>query len=267
MGFLIAGCVGLVVGVALFFVQRNYNHKARALKGARSATVAELSAMAKEVAQEIGGGSWRDYVKLAGDVVCDRPLTSELKQEPCVIYRMSVRREYEETVTRKDSEGKTVTETQRGSETVSSNEQRTPFILRDRSGDIWVDPDGAQVELTTVLDEFRPESAGGLISYGRFSLAIGNIGGGRRTLGYRYCESVLPLHRRATILAAVSDQGDRLTLCRPDDSTKPFMISLKSEAELTKAAEQGAKYATYGAIASVGLGAVLLLVGLVKIIL
>lgn len=264
MGFLIFGSILLIAGIVLFFVRKDYRTQAYSLRVARPVTVGELEKLSKEIAQEIGGGSWRDYVKLTGTVVCDRPLTSPLTQSPCVHYSMSVRREYEETVTRKDSNGNETQETQRGSETVSSNQQSAPFDLQDATGAIAIDPAGADIETVKVLDEFRPEQPGNFISFGGFSMALSGLGAGRRTLGYRYGESILPLQRRITVVAALSDSANRLTLQSPAASDKKFMISLRSDEELTKAVDRNARLTTIAMMACLVLGVIFVTVGLVR---
>jgi hypothetical protein len=261
---LIAALIFLVVGVVLFFVQKSQKNKAFSLRTARSATVAELEQMAKSIAQEIGGGSWREYVKLTGVIQCDRPLVSQLKQETCVHYRMEVRREYEETVTRKDSDGKSYQATERGSEVLSSNQESTPFTVRDQTGQIEVNPDGAAVETINVLDEFRQEQAiGGLLSFGGFSLALSGVPTQRRTLGYHYSESILPLYRKVLVVGTVSDSGNSLVLQKPTESGKHFIISLKTDEQLTKSADQTAKYAFYGMVACFVIGVILLVLAII----
>ncbi|MBD1912433.1 MULTISPECIES: E3 ubiquitin ligase family protein [unclassified Leptolyngbya] len=264
MGFVVAGVVVFVVAGVLFFIQRNQHNRANCVRMARAATVAELETMAKEIAQEIGGGSWREYVKVAGEIVCDRPLTAPLSEQPCAHYRMTVRREYEERVTVKDSEGKTREETQRSSETMSTNEQSVPFVLRDRTGTIEVDLESADVETITVVDEFRAEQPGGLISFGGFTLATGTPSMGRRTLGYHYHEVILPLHRQATIVASIVDQGNSLVLKKPTERDKHFIVALRTAEDITKAAQDQAILLRRIMIGCVGLGSVLTLVGLVN---
>lgn len=262
MFWAVIGLVFVAIGIGLFFVQRNERHKAFSIRSAQRMTTAELADLAGAIAKEIGSGSWRDYVKVTGVVECDRPLISELRQEACVHYTMIVRREYEEIVTEKDNDGKTRTETRRGSEIISSNKQSVPFRLRDAHGTIEVDPHGANIETVTILDEFRPEPAiGGMLSYGRFSRDVG-YPDHRRTLGYRYTEAILPLNRRIFVLGAVSDHNDRLLLLKPQEPKKRFMIALKSEEELAQAADQSATMGTYAMIACGAIGIVLFIVSL-----
>ncbi|MBF2090766.1 MAG: E3 ubiquitin ligase family protein [Synechococcales cyanobacterium K44_A2020_017] len=260
----IVGFILIVVGISLFFVQRHQKQRAFSLKSARPTTVAELQQTAGAIAAEIGGGSWRDYVKVVGQISCDRPLVSELKQETCVHYKMTVTREYEETVTSRDKDGKTTRSTRRSSETVSSNQQSVPFWLEDATGRIEVNPQGAAIETIKVLDEFRQgEQAGNRLTFGQFSVNLSAGGSGRRTLGYRYKEQILPLGRRALVLATVSDGVGSLVLQKPLDGSKSYLISLKTDEELTQSAEKTAQAMFYGMVGCTVLGVILVLVGLV----
>ncbi|MFM7886679.1 MAG: GIDE domain-containing protein, partial [Pseudanabaena sp.] len=153
----IFGGILIVIGIILFFVQKNYSAKLQSIRSATSSTVAELQRIASEIAGEIGSGNLREYVKVRGMIRSDRPLISELKQSPCVYYSMKVVREYEEQDTVRDSDGESRTEIRRGSETVSSNMQSIPFRLVDSSDELIVNPDGGKIETVQILDEFRSE--------------------------------------------------------------------------------------------------------------
>jgi len=254
----VLGIVLLIIGGILFFVQRGQRQRVKSLQLARDVTVAELQRLAADIASEIGGGNWRDYVKLRGILRCDQPLVSELKQAPCIHYQMSVTREYEETVTQQNSEGQTVRETQRGSETVASNRRSVPFYLEDATGRIEVDPDGANPDTVKALEDFRPEAAGGMIAYGGFTRVVESASGDRRTLGYRYREAILPIDQRAVVVGMLSDRGGNLRVQKPTDAGHQFIISLKDEDTLAKAAESSANTAFYSMIGCFGLGGLLI---------
>lgn len=263
----IFGGILIAIGVILFFVQKSYSTKLQSIRSATSSTVAELQRIASEIAGEIGSGNLREYVKVRGVIRSDAPLISELKQMPCVHYTMRVVREYEEQQTTRDSEGKTRTETKRNSETISNNSQSIPFTLQDKSGELAVNPDGGNIETVQVLNEFRQEnssSSSSSISFGGFTLALGaGMHGGRRTLGYRYTESILPCDREVLVIGTATDTGGQVTLCKPIQADKKFIISLKSEEELAKSAAKAAKGFLYGMIACLAIGAILLIVGLI----
>jgi hypothetical protein len=260
----IFGGILIVIGIILFFVQKNYSAKLQSIRSATSSTAAELQRIASEIAGEIGSGNLREYVKVRGMIRSDRPLISELKQSPCVHYTMKVVREYEEQYTTRDSEGKSRTETRRGSETVSSNTQSIPFSLVDNSGELIVNPDGGNIDTVQILNEFRRENTNGAsISFGGFTLALGAGMGGRRTMGYRYTESILPCDREVLVIGTAADEGGKLTLRKPIQSDKKFIISLKSEEELAKSTANAAKGFFYGMVGCFAVGAVLLIIGLV----
>ncbi len=263
----ILGFILLIVSGILFFVKKQQDTKALSVKSARPANIADLKRLAGEIADEIGGGNWRDYVKVNGTIVCDRPLTSDLKQQDCVYYRMSVKRRYEATATRKDNDGKTQQTTSQRTQTVASNQQSIPFVLRDRQGDeIEVNPAGADIETIKVVNEFQPGGDRTEICFGGFSQPIGVVSAraNSKTLGYEYKESILPLDRQVWVIGTVSDVTGEVVLQRPFKSDERYIISLKSDEELAANADQGAKTAFYGMVGCAVLGLLLILIGVIS---
>ncbi|MBD2428976.1 E3 ubiquitin ligase family protein [Phormidium sp. FACHB-1136] len=261
------GFLLLVAGGVLWFVRGHQGHRSRHLKLAHTTPIGELKSLASAVAQEIGSGDWRDYVLLWGTITTEAPLTSPMKGMPCVYYSNAVIREYEETIREQDEKGNWRTRTQRGSDTISQEQQSIPFDLVDQVKErVEVNPEGADVELVEVLNEFRPgQSNGGSISFGGFSMNLGDSfgGGNRRTLGYRYRESILAVGRQVTVLGMVSDRTGSLTVENPN-TNQPFIISPKSQEALVKSATQNAQIAFWAMVGCLGLGAILLVVGLLS---
>lgn len=266
-GLAIFGGILLITAIALFFVQRHYNLKLRSLKLADAVTTAELHQLADHIAQEIGSGSLRRYVKVSGVITCPQPIISELKQMPCVYYTMCVTREYEEDVRKTDSKGKTYWTTERRSQTMSSNSQSIPFFVRDRHGDIQVNPSDAAIDTVPVLDEFRSTGSGSSSSFsvGAFQMNLNLFSqSGSRTIGYRYKESILPLNRQVLVVGLASDQTGILQIERPTESGKKFFISLKSEASLSQETKNTMTYAGVGTALSGVLGMIFLLIALLS---
>ncbi|MGK7890677.1 MAG: E3 ubiquitin ligase family protein [Leptolyngbyaceae cyanobacterium] len=262
----IVGVILLVVAIVLFFVYRSQTNKAFNLQSAQPSTAADLQTMATAIANDIGQGNWREYVKMWGQIECDRPLTSPLKQATCVAYQSTVTWEYEQTRTYKDEDGKTQTKTEKKQETISSDRQSIPFFLKDDTGTIQVNPDEADMDMTSVVNEFQPEQPRGeLLSFGGFSLDVSRHTrhSDRRTLGYRYQEKILPLERNALVVGTVSDATSTLAIQNPIDSSQKFIISLKNDEALTASAKQSAQQAFYGMVGCGIVGAILLLLGLV----
>ncbi|MGB5975144.1 MAG: E3 ubiquitin ligase family protein [Nodosilinea sp.] len=266
----IAGIVFMIAGAVLWWVQNRQRQRCNQIKLARQTQAADLKATAAAVAAEIGGGSWRDYVWLWGTPQLSTPLISEFKQVACISHTSTVVREYEETVREKDSSGSVTTRTQRGSETISEYSQRVPFNLTDNSGQVWVDPEGAKIELVEVLNDFRPGApAGGMLSYGPFSLALGSdAGGARRTLGYRYREWVLPLDRPVLVVgtasdgqrqAAGSDRTSTVVIEKPAQADQPYIVTTKSHEAVAKSVDQSSRTALGAMVACLAVGILLLL--------
>jgi hypothetical protein len=259
----ILGIILLIVGAVLFFVQRDQKQKVFSIKSARPVKTTELTETASAVADEIGGGSWRDYIKLWGEVQADQPLTSELKQQPCVHYVSKVTREYEEMVTERNSEGNLERKQVRKSEVISNNRQYIPFLLKDDVGTIEVNPDGADIETIQVLNEFRQEQpSGGQISFGPVTFNVG--GGTGRTLGYRYTESILPVGRNILVVGAASDLTGTVVIEKPTKGGKKYVISFKNEEALAATVAKNAQISFFAMVGCGVLGAILLVVGLVS---
>ncbi|AFZ47208.1 hypothetical protein Cyast_1243 [Cyanobacterium stanieri PCC 7202] len=259
----IFGFIIVAIALILFFVKQAQTKSHSSVLLARFTDVQELESTCQAITEDIGGGNWRDYVKLWGKITIDEPLISEMKQEPCVHYRMLVQREYEEKVRSQDSEGKTVEKTVRKSETITQNQRSIPFILEDKTGAITINPEDAKFDTIKILDEFRPEQpAGGMLQFGNFSFLVRNNNYHTRTLGYRYQEFILPIHREVLIVGNVSDETGSLKITKPMDN-QPFLISLKTEEELNSDYQKNQNILKYSMISCFVIGFILILVNVI----
>jgi hypothetical protein len=251
----------LAVGaIVLFIIGRTQSSKARYIQSTDSSRAGELVQAAADVAKEIGAGSFSKLTELKGQVECASPLRAEISEEACVWYRSTVTREYEEHYQERDSDGKTRTRTRRGSEVVSKNERGLPFLLRDESGAVEVDPTGAKLDGDHVVSRFEPANGGNLV-LGSLRLDLGSMlgMGGRRTLGYRLEEWAIPLGKRLYVIGEVVDSEGRLHMRKPKDAKKRYIISVKDEEEILKGARGLSLGLTIGALVLV-VGAVALAV-------
>src|SRR5690348_15128046 len=98
-----------------------------------------------------------EMLELKGTIRCASPLTSEYVNKACVWYSAQMTREYEHR--QKDSDGNW--ETNRQSETVSSNTQFTPFFVQDATGQTEVHLDGAEIDAPVILDRFEDKASEG----------------------------------------------------------------------------------------------------------
>ena len=267
MAFIIAGVVLVLVALGLVLGSRSQKKKLGEIQSTETSTAVDLADLAAAVAKDIGAGSFNQIAEVKGTIECANPLVSELSETSCVHYSMNVTREYEETYWEEDSEGHKVQRTRRGSESVASNARSVPFMVRDSTGTIEVDPAGASIVDEKVFSQFQQGEAGGDgFRFGRFSFGSGfaPLSGGRRTIGYRLEESAVPVGRPIFVLGEAVDSGGRLRIGKPAKKGASFIVSLKSEEQL----ESGAKALTSGlliaAVVSAALGVAALILGIVK---
>jgi hypothetical protein len=121
------------------------------------------------------------------------------------------------------------------------------------------------VEAEQVVDRFEPwmPAIGGKLSVGNFSFDLGAFLNAANTVGYHFHESVLPLNRAVYVLGEASDTSGQLAVQKSKEK-KQFLISLKSEEEIVRAASGAVRWMLYGAIALALGGVALIVIGLIR---
>jgi hypothetical protein len=176
-------------------------------------------------------GVFIGFVELKGTADSRRPLTGRLSEESCVHYSWSVEEHwsYTTTETYKDSQGRTQTRTVRksGWSTVASGGEMIRFYLRDDTGVIRVDPQGAKIEPVVMFEvecdegdplyyEKGPEDAVSHSDYRR-----------------RFVEHGIPLGLE---LYVVGQSREREDIVAPeiafDEKAPMFLITCRSEKDI-----------------------------------
>lgn len=250
MFFVIIGGILLLAALVSWVSARSQANRAAILRTSRADRVADIVDLQARIATDIGGGAFREAVEVRGTPVpLGEPLRAEFSGTPCLAYIATVTREWEETVTVSDGQGGKRTETRRGSDQVASNVRSLPFAIDDGSGRIEVQPEGAEVEYLQTVDRFEPGEAGGKSWTGAVVL-----GAGRRTLGYRYQERLLPLDRPLVVFGQATDSENRLRITRPEKKGL-FLISTRSKEEIVRSAQGSARGLSIAALVMAILGA------------
>lgn len=241
----VVGVILLIVAGVLGYLSQSAKNKLLEMAGAETFTAASLKETADAVAKEIGAGSFRQKGEVKGVVRTEKPLVSELKQISCVYYESSVREEYEEVYYERDSQGREQRRTRTHTKELRDNRAGVPFYVEDATGRILVRPDGAEWDPETVVNEFQP---GGIPQLGMM------LNSNTRFVGTRYREVVVPLGKRVYVLGEATDAGG-LGITKPEKEGK-FLISLKSEEQLSSEAKSASSGYRIGALlcALVGLG-------------
>ena len=184
------------------------------------------------------------------------------------MVRTRITRDVETRETYRDSHGNRKTRWKKSTQTVHSSDLDAPFDLQDDTGRVRVIPREARLDLVTAVDRYeqgdphQTQSQNEMtMSFAGFSFAVSGYGGdGRRTLGYRYLEEILPLDHRLYVLGEVADTEDGIVVRKPteDRSKTPYIVSTKTESELVEAASgESKKYRIVaGVLVVIGLGLV-----------
>jgi hypothetical protein len=262
MTMIIIGIVLLGVGVLLLYGRRRAQDALLEIKATKTTTAKELGELQQSIAAEIGPGGLAQITELKGDARCDSPLTSQLAGETCVWYRMTVQERYEEHYTETDSQGRTQQKTRTGTTTVSDNTQAVPFLLDDGTGSVKIEPAGASLEGRQVVDRYEPYQTGGMgFQMGSFSFSFGMPSSGRRILGYQFQEHVIPVGAHLYVLGEAVDKDGVLRIQKPQEKGKPYIISTKSEEEITRGKESSILWFLIGSLVSFAAGVGLIVAG------
>ncbi len=268
MPFVVFGALLLLVAVVLVFSSARRKQKLGEMAATETASAEEVASLAKAVAAEIGAGSFARKVEAKGVIECERPLVSELAGIPCVRYAMRVTREWEETYWEKDDKGQNQRKTRRGSETVASNTRTVRFHVRDATGLIAVDPEGASFVDEQVFSRFESgERRGARMRFGQFDFApdtFAALAGGRTTLGYRFEERAVTVGKQVYVLGEAVDRDGDLRIAKPSGKGESFIVSLKSEEQLSAGAASAVKGMRMGAAIAAAAAAASVVYGLLK---
>ncbi|MFC1849618.1 E3 ubiquitin ligase family protein [candidate division CSSED10-310 bacterium] len=267
---IIIGIILLLIAGGLFWGRMSTLKKLGDITITETSQIGTLVNTSKAVAEEIGSGSFAEYAEIKGVAKTEQPLTAQFSGRECVYFRSQVIREWEEEEIERDSEtGEERRHWERRSEVMSDNVSDPDFWIEDETGKINVHPKGAKIESIQVLDDFEQQDSGkisidgGKLSWGNFSFSIGDSFSGRNILGYRFKEWIIPIDQRMYALGEASDSGGTLSLQKPKEK-KTFLISTRSEEELTQAAEKSTALFTYGSIGCAVVGLILILVGIIR---
>lgn len=240
--FLVAG------GVMLYF--RNKTRQKSAL----------MSQTETSSASDINGHAPGTLVEVKGTLRCEEPLTSEMAQKTCAYFSSTVTREYLRPDYDHDDND---VGSDRRSEVMAQNVQFAPFVVEDHSGSVAVDAEGAEVDARQVMNRFdRNTGNEGTFSLGGVSI---NLGGGERTIGYRYTESILPVDEPVYVLGTVQENGG-IGAPRSGEEGHRFVVSHRSEEALGQSLGKTALWLGVGGAGALVLGVVLAVIGIVVLL-
>lgn len=215
----------ILAALIFYFCRRNAKHLLDELWAVDTYDAKELRRMCR--------GGFDATVKVAGEVSCDSPVTALASGIRCCWFRTVVEREVRRTrtVTETDSRGRRTsrTETYYEWETALDVTGTSVFKVTDDTGYTLVDPEGADIDTERVVSK---------VVRGREPW-FGTTVPLSATGSYRITEHVFRSSGRAFVLGRASCRNDAAIIRKPDrgyldPKRRYFIISRKSEKELTR---------------------------------
>ena len=205
---LIVGIIGVALGAGFIYLGRRQKGQQEKMAKTKVQPVAELQS--------------GQVAEVYGQVISDHALTTPFSKRSCVYYDY----ELEKQVERRDNEGRPTREW----ENIAQDDERTSFWIKDKTGKIEVDPDGAEID---------PEDAGERYVQERDVMDMPFFGEIRTSFGNqtRARERVLYTDTPAYVMGWVKESPDGLKLVKGQGS---MIISHRTEAEIEKSKARSA---------------------------
>jgi hypothetical protein len=240
---LLFAVIFLVAGGVLLYFRNRTKQKSALMSQTETSASADVSGLAPGT-----------LVEVKGTLRCEEPLVSEMAERSCAYYSSKVIREYMERDYDDDDGG-----SDRRSEVVAQNEQFAPFVVEDDSGTAAVNAEGAEVDAKQVVNRFERDTGNeGSFSLGGMTI---NLGGGERTIGYRYTESILPIDASVYVLGTVQDGGGIGAPSSGEEGHR-FVVSHRSEEALGQSLGKTVLWLGVGGVGALVLGVILLVIGI-----
>lgn len=251
IGTIVIGLVLIAAGALCAFVLRNkLSGKAVDVQYMKTTPLAELK---KTFADMTSGGldsNFRQYVELQGVAASATPPNAPYSQQSVAFYEAELIQVYETSEYYTDDQGRQQQRSVRKEQSVTNERSAEPLLLKDAAtGDtamLDLQDSGLHLDLLNGCDRFEPSE--NMNAYGFFNTYIPRQLG-NRTLGYRLKERIIPLGQQLYVLGEAYLRNGGICVGRPSDNRKSFIISTKSEAQITREAKTGSTIALIGGAA------------------
>ena len=202
-----------------------------------------------------------------GQVSCEgqvqgQPLIAPASGQPCLYWEFELVRQWEKSST--DSNGNRSTST--GSTSVNTEKLGTVFTLTDGTGGVAIDatkkPDtdlktshSSEIRIGMLLP--------GELQFGNLRTQVPHLPGGENVKGFKGVEKIVPFQAGQTLFALGKLSQGQYGPTLGDMGWSSLMLSDKGREATLGSAAKGAKIGMITTAASTGIGAILLIVGLV----
>jgi hypothetical protein len=230
MVLIILGVVCLVLALVLAGVGFLQLGKLKAMEETETYSVKHLRELHAQAGEALA-----QPCEVKGTVECDQPFKASLSELMCALYVHKIVRKHEEYYVETDEEGRREGDWREVHQTMPSEEHRQSFWVRDSTGRVLVEPQGAELDLKETLE--------------RFEHGTGVQIGSSRTLGIMRTEYVLEDGAQCYVLGHATDQQGQLVIGQaPPGKRQNFLISHRTEEQLSWATSMWALVSLVAAV-------------------
>mgnify|MGYP000524530011 CR=1 FL=1 len=252
---ILIGALLVVAGIfCCTYVRKSFQNKNLEIQYIKTSTIAETRKNLEEN-EKAGFTGYREYVELKGKADAKTPQSTPYSKQEVAYYDANMYQVYEETNTYRDEKGNVRNRITKSESLISNQKSMGPLLVKDpQTGEraiIEISEAGMQLDTIKAFDKFEPQQA--MQQYGFFkSLSFRPLGA--RTLGFRMTEEVIPIGHSLYVLGEAYLQSGELYIGKPLDGKKPFIVSVKSEAELIESNKFASTLSLVGGIVLAVLG-------------
>lgn len=238
--FIIGGILivaGILVGLIIPMKLKNKNLEIRFIQ---TTPITELKGILSDNAAA-GLDGYRHFVELKGSADAESGQKAPFSAKEAAYFSADLYQVYEETETRRDSNGVARQHLVKHESLVTNQKSSGLVIIKDtQSGEkvyINATQSGLQLDTLRTLDKFEPADRVGQYSFfGSFKYTTL----GARTLGFRMVENTIPFGQSLYAMGDAWIEGAKIYMGKPIDEKKPFILSVRSEADIVKSNKTGA---------------------------
>jgi hypothetical protein len=259
MSIIIIAVVLVILGGGCIVLSFMHQQAVNTMAGTETFTAAQLNDMCGNNGTP-GKPTFQKMVEVKGTIETQQPLLSHLSMKQCVYSHTVIQEKTEEW--RKGSDGEMHSYTKW--RTVNDWEESCPFFVNDGTGKIEVFPTEAQFIGDTITDDFEDSGNSYQSDMNHAMDAIGldvavgdhNWGGGRSVkLGEKKTETIIPVNVPVYVLGEATDAMGRTVIAMPLEGDS-FIVSMKSEEELTESSNSSATMFQYLGFILIAAGAI-----------
>ncbi|MFK8037634.1 MAG: GIDE domain-containing protein [Crocinitomicaceae bacterium] len=264
MVYIIIGLILAVIGVFLMRGSIKSADKSLVISITDETNTKNLIENYESLTNSHGEGNFNLYAKLYGKAYANEPIISEYSKKECVYYHIEVDREYEQLETKTDSNGKTTQKWVRKNEVVLDKEHSaSDFSIKNSNSSVRVNYSDADIDIPESFSTFEKEANQNGNGFSFAGITFSNTST-IRTIGFRHVERAITVGQQLFVVGNANDSGGELIISRPKEKNKPFIISTKTENEITSDLSSSSKSKKGWGYGLLVVGFALLVFGILK---